>query len=112
MEKQPEKIATLGELDQPLKPRSRRPPVYPTALEQAGQDGEATIEFFVDKNGDAQLPRILSSTAPEFGYAAVQAVATWRFEVPRKGGKPVVARAQIPIGFTLTGHKPVEEKKG
>lgn len=101
LKKNPGKIAGLKELDQPLKPRSRRPPVYPTALAEAGQPGEAMIEFFVDRNGDAQLPRIISSTATEFGYAAVQAVATWRFEVPKKDGKPVVVRARIPVNFSV-----------
>ena len=46
------------------------------------QHGDATVEFFVDKNGDVQLPQIISCTMPEFGYAAVQAVATWRFAPP------------------------------
>lgn len=110
LEKKPDRIATLKDLDRPLQPLSRRPPVYPTALEEAGQPGEAMIEFFVDKNGDAQLPRIVSSSAPEFGYAAVQAVATWRFEPPRKGGKSVVVRALIPINFSL-GNRPAGDKE-
>lgn len=106
VEKQPERIVPANELDQPLKPRSRRPPAYPTALAEAGQPGEAVIEFFVDREGDVQLPRIISSSAPEFGYAAVQAVATWRFDPPKKGGKRVVVRARIPVDFTFTEHKP------
>lgn len=110
LKKHPERIATLKDLDQPPKPLSRRPPVYPTALAKAGQEGEATIDFFVDRNGDAQLPQIISSTAPEFGYAAALAVATWRFEPPRKAGKPVVVRARIPISFSGTKDpKPAEE---
>jgi TonB family protein len=104
LEKKPAEIATLKELDQPMKPRSRRPPVYPTALLAAGQPGEAVIEFYVDKNGDAQLPRIVSSTAPEFGYAAVQAIATWRYDPPKRGGKPAVVRVQIPMGFSVAEH--------
>ncbi|MBI2497303.1 MAG: TonB family protein [Opitutae bacterium] len=109
LEKKPEKIAAVKDLDQPPKPLSRRPPVYPSALLETGGPGEAVIGFFVDKNGDTQLPRIISSTAPEFGYAAVQAVATWRFEVPKKGGKPVVVRAQIPIEFLPPPVQPVGE---
>jgi TonB family protein len=97
--KNPGRIVGLKDLDQPLKPLSRRPPVYPGTLDKAGEAGSATIEFFVDKHGDAQLPRIVSCSAPEFGYAAVQAVATWRFDPPKKGGKLVVVRAQIPMDF-------------
>lgn len=95
------RIAELSALDAVPKPLSRRPPIYPTALEREGRPGEAVIEFYIDEKGDAQLPRIVSASAPEFGYAAAQAVNTWRFTPPRKGGKPVVARAQIPVNFGL-----------
>lgn len=101
LKKEPKSIATLAELDQPLRPLSRRAPVYPSALRKKGADGSAEIEFFIDRSGDAQLPRIVSSTAPEFGYAAVQAVATWRYTVPKKAGKAVVARASITVNFKL-----------
>lgn len=93
------RIYPADKLDALPKPVSRRPPIYPSALLAAGQPGETIIEFHIDENGDAQLPRVVSATAPEFGYAAAQAVATWRFEVPRKDGKPVVARVQIPVVF-------------
>jgi len=91
----------VNELDAPPKAISQRPPVYPSPLRQAGQDGEAMVEFFVDENGDALLPRVVSATAPEFGYASVQAVATWRFTAPKKGGKAVIARAQQTLKFHL-----------
>lgn len=107
LEKSPEKIEALAGLDHTPKPVSRRLPVYPSALLPTRQNGEAVIEFYIDKDGDAQLPRVISSTAPEFGYAAVQAVATWRYEVPQKQGKPVVARVQIPIGFVVPAAAPV-----
>jgi TonB family protein len=100
LEKKPGDIVNLKDVDQPLKPLAQRPPAYPSALEEARVSGAATIEFYVDKNGDAQLPRIVSSTAPEFGYAAVQAIATWRFEPAKRDGKPVVVRAQIPLDFS------------
>jgi TonB family protein len=89
------------ELDAPPKPVSQRPPVYPSPLREAGTDGEALIEFYIDQAGDAQLPRIVSATAPEFGYAAAQAVATWRFAPPKKAGKSVIVRAQQLVTFHL-----------
>lgn len=93
--------ARAEELDVPLKPVSSRPPIYPSSLREAGQDGEAMIEFYVDKDGDAQLPRIVSATDPAFGYAAAQAVATWRFVAPKRTGKSVVVRAQQLVKFHL-----------
>lgn len=106
IEKKPDAIVLLKDLDRAVKPLSQRPPVYPTALEKAGQAGEAIIEFYIDKNGDVQLPRVISATAPEFGYSAVQAVATWRFEPGWKSGKPVVVRAQIPVTFGMPAKAP------
>jgi TonB family protein len=99
LEKKPENIIGFQELDEPLKPLSRQPPTYPIALLKTMPAGDAVVEFFVDVNGNVQLPHIKSSSAPEFGYAAVQAVAAWRFEVPKKGGKVVVVRAEVPVGF-------------
>jgi TonB family protein len=95
------RIHELSALDAPPQPISRRAPVYPSSLEQAGLAGEAVIEFFIDEKGDAQLPRVISATSPEFGYAAAQAVGTWRFAPPKKDAKTVVARAQIPVSFAL-----------
>lgn len=106
IEKSPEKIIPAGQLDERPKPLSTRPPVYPTTLLQAGQPGSAQIEFIIDEDGDAQLPRIISCTEPAFGYAAVQAVATWRFAPPLKEGKRVATRVQVPISFEL----PKQEK--
>lgn len=100
LRKHPDKIVPSTQLDAMPKPISRRPPEYPLALHQAGQTGSAMISFYIDEEGDAQLPTIVSSSAPGFGYAAAQAVATWRFEPPKKAGKTVVSRAKIPIEFT------------
>ncbi len=103
LERGGEGISTARQLDEPLTPRVMRAPVYPSALREQGQAGEALIEFFVDQNGDAQLPRIVSATATEFGYAAAQAVATWRFKKPLRGGKPTIVRVQVPVQFAARG---------
>lgn len=99
LKKNPDSVASLSQLDQPLKPVKRKPPVYPSALKEAQPAGSAEVEFFVDTDGKVQLPRIVSSSAPAFGYAVVQAVSSWRFEPPKRGGKPVVVRASMPIDF-------------
>lgn len=99
LEKTPEKIIELTALDRPPKPLSRRPPVYPSALLASRTRGSAVVEFFIDEEGDVQLPAIVSSTAPAFGYAAVQAIATWRFDRPLRHGKPVIARVSIPLDY-------------
>ncbi|MFZ5494597.1 MAG: TonB family protein [Verrucomicrobiota bacterium] len=101
MQKSPDKIVPAAQLDERPKPLSYRAPVYPTTLLAAGRPGSAQIEFIIDEDGDAQLPRIVSCTEPAFGYAAVQAVATWRFAPPLKDGKRVATRVQVPMNFEL-----------
>ena len=100
--KHPERIVELTALDTPLKPLSRRQPIFPHALMDTTKHGEALIEFIVDDDGGVQLPRAISASAEEFGFAAVQAVGTWLFEPPTVAGKPVVARGRIPFIFNLS----------
>jgi TonB family protein len=97
-EKKPDSILTLRDLDAPPVPLSRRPPHFPLSAKDT--TGQAVIEFLIDEEGRARLPRIVSATDDGFGYAAVQSVASWRFEPPTRGGKAVVVRAQIPITFS------------
>ena len=99
--KKPETIVGADRLDAPLKPLSRRSPVFPVTLADRLDHGEAMIELLVDESGHARLPRIVSTSNPAFGYAAVQAVAQWLFEPPKSGGKPVVARTRVPFEFEL-----------
>jgi len=96
--KQP-RIHDVDYLDQPPKALSRRPPHYPSALRQDGRRGTAVIEYFLDKDGDAQLPQVVSASGPPFGYAAAQAVASWRFEPAVKDGHPVIARCRASFSF-------------
>lgn len=98
--KSPDRIVGGNKLDSPLKPRSQRPALFPRALVGKVQKGEAVIEFLVDLDGHARLPRIVSATDASFGYAAVQALVEWRFDPPKSGGKGAVARVRVPFKFT------------
>lgn len=99
--KKPQSIVGASQLDGPLIPRSRRPPVFPVALRGKVDQGEAVVEFLVDEHGHARLPRIVRASDPAFGYAAVQAVSQWLFEPPKAGGRAAVARVTAPFAFEL-----------
>lgn len=86
-------------LDRKLKPLWRGFPVYPQAIMAQPKDGEAQIEFIIDRDGRARLPRIVSATEEAFGWAAATAITHWVFERPTKGGEPVDVTVRIPIGF-------------
>lgn len=104
-------IVAAADLDQPLLPVSRKPPVFPHSLVGKVQSGHALIEFFVDQYGQAQLPHILSASQPEFGYAACQAINTWRFHPPMRHGELVAAKVRIPVDFKLVD-KPAQDSGG
>jgi len=95
----PERIVLPEQLDVPLRCISDRPPIFPVMLRNRVHSGVAVVETLVDEKGLARLPRIISASAPEFGYAAVQAVSTWRFDPPQRGGKKAVVRLRVPIEF-------------
>jgi TonB family protein len=88
-------------LDEKVTPLYRVAPIYPT-LHAAGARpaGSAEIEFIVDRDGRAQLPRIVTASQPEFGWAAATAVSQWVFKGPRRGGQPVDVKVKIPFNFS------------
>lgn len=88
-------------LDRKLAPLWRGFPRYPQSLLDQPQKGEANIEFIIDRDGRARLPKILSASAEAFGWSAATAISQWVFERPMKGGEPVDVLVRIPVTFQL-----------
>ena len=65
-------IAVLWFIAEPL---WRIAPRYPAALLAEKPPGDAVIEFIIDREGRAQLPRIVSATHEAFGWAAAAAIS-------------------------------------
>jgi TonB family protein len=86
-------------LDQPLKPLWRGFPVYPRKLLDERLQGRAVIEFVIDRDGRARVPRVVEATAPEFGWAGMAAITQWVFERPMRGGQPVDVTVRVPVEF-------------
>jgi len=57
------------------------------------------IEFIIDRDGRCRLPRVVSASQPEFGWAAAAAINQWVFAPPTKGGQPVDVKVNIPVDF-------------
>lgn len=94
-------IGAAKGLDEKLTPIFRVPPVYPATLKAAGgPKGEAVIEFVIARDGRARLPRIVSASHEEFGWAAATAVAQWIFKAPLREGQAVDVKVSIPVSFT------------
>jgi TonB family protein len=105
-QKHPEKIVNARQLDQSLKPSVTRAPPFPREAKLTAEAGSAVVDVIVDPEGRVRLPRVVSSSEPQFGYAAVQAVSAWVFGAPTSAGKPVYVRARIPFEFKRTTPPP------
>jgi TonB family protein len=86
-------------LDERLRPIWRVSPVYPDALRVDKTVGKAMIEFIIDHDGRCRLPRVVSASQPEFGWAAAAAINQWVFARPTRGGQPVDVKVSIPVDF-------------
>jgi TonB family protein len=92
-------LCPTKDLDIPPQLLSRHLPVFPSALVGKVAEGEVTVEFLIDHDGNVQLPRVVSATHPAFGYAAMQGASAWKFAPPTSHGKSVDVREQISIDF-------------
>jgi TonB family protein len=93
-------IGSAKGLDEKLTPIYRMPPAYPAALAAGDRpSGTAEIEFVIDREGRARLPRIVSASREEFGWSAATAVSQWVFQAPHRGGLPVDVLVKIPFDF-------------
>ena len=92
-------LVELKALDHRPHPIYQVAPKYPVADEKQCIAGEAVVEFIISHTGQVVLPRIVSATRPEFGWAAVTAVGQWFYSIPTIKGHPVVVRVRMPLGF-------------
>lgn len=94
------KIEGAKGLDQKLIPIYRAMPHYPgTFVGREAPSGEAVIEVVVDRSGRVRLPRIVSASQPEFGWAAATAAMQWVFKAPQRAGEPTEVKVRIPFKF-------------
>jgi TonB family protein len=93
-------IGNAKGLDAKLAPVFQMAPQYPAALKRGDKPaGQALIEFVIDRDGRARLPRVISAAREEFGWAAATAAAQWVFQPPRRGGQPVDVKVRVPFQF-------------
>lgn len=93
---------TMGELDSPLTPLVKIPPIYPMLATRRGIEGYVTVEFLVTKKGRVQQIRIVDSR-PEhvFDKSVTNCVSQWKFKPGTLEGIPVATLAQTTIRFKL-----------
>jgi TonB family protein len=86
-----------------------RPPAYPAEAIQAKAQGKVLLAVTVDAEGKPEDIGVEQSSGNDaLDRAAADAVAEWRFNPRVCDGKPVKARAMIPLDFDLSQAAAVE----
>ena len=98
----PLEIPNFSHLDARPQPRHQPWPELPALPLEPGAQ-VALVKFFVDTEGRARVPVVISAATPELGAAVVAAVKQWRFDPPRLDGKPVIVLETYTFRF---GAKP------
>jgi TonB family protein len=93
-------LTNAHELDEEVRGRFQPSPIIPDSVRKANVKATALIAFIIDHAGHAQLPRIVSASDPDFGWAAATAVGRWQYSQPVKNGKPVDVSVELPLVFT------------
>lgn len=79
-----------------------RPPYYPDAAKERGEQGRVLLRVDVTADGRASAVVVLRSSG--FGRldeSAVAAVRAWRFIPATRGGRAVAGIAEVPVNFAL-----------
>ena len=78
------------------------PPAYPLIARRRGQQGRVLLRLEVAADGTAsQAAVVRSSGVDALDRAARAAVARWRFQPARRGGRAVAATVEVPVVFRL-----------
>lgn len=85
-----------GELDQPVAIIDRGIVYKPEDDKGNSISGKATVELYINHEGEVRLPRIVSSTHDEVALAAIESFADLRFTPPLHEGRPTVTRIRLP----------------
>ena len=92
----------VGEIDHPLTPLSRIPPLYPMRARRRGVEGWVRVRFIVNEEGRAQDIRIVESDPKGiFERSVSRCVAQWRFTPGTVGGIPVKTWVETTVRFDL-----------
>ncbi len=98
----PTKVFNLADLDRPPQTIGiPARPIYPVALREGKISGHAVLHFIVTADGRTANIVVEKATHPDFGEAAAEAVAKWRYRPAIKDGKPVACALIFPIVFNL-----------
>lgn len=74
-------------------------PSYPERMQQRGESGQVLVKVIVAETGELAEAKVVSSSHPDFGVAALKAVKSWEFEAAVKDGFSVPQVVVVPVRF-------------
>ena len=91
-----------SELDSPLTPLAKIPPIYPLRASRRGIEGWVKVNFVVNTSGFVENLEIVGSKpAKIFDKSVINCVAQWKFKPGTVEGIPVSTQAETVIKFQL-----------
>ena len=91
-----------SELDSPLTPFSKIPPIYPMRASRRGIEGWVTIQFIVSRSGYVKDIKIIKAKPEKiFNRSVIDCVSQWKFKPGTVEGVVVSTLAQTTIRFQL-----------
>ncbi len=95
-------IFSIGDLDAPLTPLVRMPPMYPIQAKRRGIEGWVKVNFMVNQQGLVEKIKIVDAhPAGVFDQSAIQSISTWRFNPGTVEGVAVSTWATQILKFEL-----------
>lgn len=91
----------LGPDDSPPRPLVPAAPVYPAGFREQRLIGNAEIVCTIDEEGRATQLAVGYASLPEFGTAAMEALARSTFKPAIVAGRPAAVRVNIPFEFDM-----------
>ncbi len=98
----PQDAFNQAELDNPLVPVSKVPPVYPLRARRQGIEGWVAVKFLVNRDGRVESVSILDSNPPKvFDQSVLRCVRAWHFKTGTISGVPVNTWVETTVKFKL-----------
>ena len=93
---------SMGELDSPLIPLVKIPPIYPIRASRRGIEGFVIVQFLVTKNGEVERIKIIEAHPKKiFDQNVIHCVSQWIFKPGTVEGIPVATLTRTTIRFKL-----------
>jgi protein TonB len=97
-----EDFVDFSDLDQVPRPIGVSGFNFPRRLRKDPVSGRIVLLLKLDEDGDVLDVEIDSSSLPNFDAFVLNEVKRWRFTPPTQNGRPVKAKARLPIPITIS----------